>query len=274
MNDNAKQHEYWNGPTGVRWARRQEAVDHTLQSINGALMSFAAPGRGMRALDIGCGGGTTTLLLAQAVAPGTVTGVDISAPMLAAARARAAGPNIGFLDADASVHAFAPEFDLVFSRFGVMFFADPAAAFANIRTALKPGGRLAFVCWRAVEENAWAFAAFEAARDLLPLQKPPVPHAPGPFALADGGRLSSILAQGGFRDVRVKRLDTIMHMGVTAEDAANEALNIGPLAHAAADLDESSREKIRARARQVLEKFATPAGITPPASCWLVGAGR
>ncbi len=273
-NDNAKQIEYWNGPTGVRWAGRQDIVDRTLKSIGDALMSFAAPVSGMHVLDVGCGAGTTTLQLAAAVAPGTATGVDISAPMLAVARSRAnaAGSHIEFIEADASAHRFVAEFDLVFSRFGVMFFADPFAAFTHIRTALKPGGKLAFVCWRPFRENAWAFAPYAAALDLLPPQEPPVPHAPGPFGLADGERLKSILAQSGYRNVRVARFDTVMNMGATVEEAANEALNIGPLAHASRDLGEALREKIRERAGEALAKFETPAGITPPASCWLVGA--
>ena len=111
----------------------------------------------MRVLDIGCGAGTTTLQLAQIVAPGRMTGVDISAPLLAVARTRAEA-SADFVEADASMHSFAPEFDLVFSRFGVMFFADPVAAFTHIKTALRRGGKLAFVCWRAFDENDWAFA--------------------------------------------------------------------------------------------------------------------
>ena len=268
---NAAQLEYWNGPTGQRWAARQKITDRSLQSISAALMSFAAPRNGMRVLDIGCGAGTTTSQLAQTVAPGRVTGVDISAPMLAVARARAEA-SVDFIEADASTHSFVPEFDLVFSRFGVMFFADPVAAFSHIKTALRRGGKLAFVCWRAFEENDWAFAPYSAARDLLSPQDPPVPYAPGPFAFADGERLKSILEQSGFQRVRLERLDTVMHMGATVEEAGEEALNLGPLARAASDLDEPTRDKIRARAAAAFEKFKTPAGITPPASCWLVGA--
>lgn len=274
MSDNAKQREYWNGPVGENWAARQHLVDRNLESISSALMAFAAPRTGMRVLDIGCGAGTTTLALAKAVAPGKVTGVDISAPLLAAARegGKAATSPVEFIEADASEHPFAAEFDLAFSRFGVMFFADPVAAFAHIKAALRRGGRLAFVCWRGFEENAWAFAPYSAALDLLPPQDPAVPHAPGPFGLADGERTKSILEQAGFRRVRVEPLDTVMHLGASAEDAAVEALAMGPLARAATGLDEPTREQIRARAALAYEKFKTPAGITPPASCWLVGA--
>ena len=272
MNDNAMQSEFWNGPVGELWAGRQDVVDNTLRKIGEALTEFAAPAPGMRILDIGCGAGTSTLALAAAAAPGTALGLDVSAPMIAAAKARGVPPNTAFILADAANHRFEQEFDLAYSRFGVMFFTDPAAAFANIRKALKPGGRLAFVCWRAYEENQWARDVFEAALDLLPPQEPTDPLAPGPFALADRRRLKTILARAGFQDVRVSALDTVMMLGATAQDAAYEVLQLGPLSRAARELDDEVRAQIRDRVRPVLESFKTRAGITPAAACWLVGA--
>ena len=271
MSVNAQQIEYWNGAVGQRWARLQETIDGNLAAITQALIPFAAAKPGERVLDIGCGCGTATIMLSKAVGPGgDVTGVDISAPMLAVARAR--GANANFLEADASVHLFKPTHELIFSRFGVMFFADPPAAFANIRKAQAPHGRLAFVCWRAVQDNLWASAPFAAARDLLPPQEAADPLAPRPFAFADDARLKGILSQAGFRDIRIEKLDSTMNMGATADEAAAQALNIGPLARAASELDEPAREKIRARVRDTLAKFAGPQGIAPPAACWLVGA--
>lgn len=270
---NAQQIEYWNGPTGEKWAKLQERIDRNLANITAALLPFAAPRPGERALDIGCGCGTATLMLREAVGPdGATAGIDISRPMLdvARARAQAANADVAFVEADASAYDFQPVNDLVFSRFGVMFFADPAAAFANIRKALAPGGRLTFVCWRPLPENVWAAAPFAAARDLLPPQEPVDPHAPGPFALADGERTNSILSGAGFRDLHLRKLDTTMSMGADIEEAAFTALEIGPLARAAAELDEPTREKIRARVKTALASYATPAGITPPAACWLV----
>ncbi len=275
MSDNTQQIEYWNGPAGQRWAQLQESTDRSLAAITTALMPFAAAKAGDRVLDIGCGCGTTTLALAEAVGPyGAVTGVDISAPMLgvAQARAKAAAARIAFVEVDASTAAFKPEFDLVFSRFGVMFFADPGAAFANIRASLKPGGRLAFVCWRAMPENAWASAPLAAARDLLPPQEVPDPHAPGPFAFADAKRLMGLLLKAGFTNVRGDKLDSVMNMGASLDDAVTTAFSIGPLARIASELDEPTREKIRASVRTALEKFANPEGIAPPAACWLVRA--
>jgi SAM-dependent methyltransferase len=272
---NEQQIEYWNGRAGLHWAEQQERIDWNLAEITEAVIPFAAAKPGEHVIDIGCGCGTATLLLARAVGPkGSIAGVDISAPMLAVARARAhaAQADIPFIEADASLHDFQPTFDLVFSRFGVMFFADPAAAFANIHKAVAPNGRLAFVCWRSMPENAWAFAPFAAAKHLLPPQEAPDPHAPGPFAFADGVRLTDILARAGFRDIKLEKFDGAMNMGDTAAEAANEALNIGPLARAAAELDEATRAKILGVVTTAMQKFAGPRGVAPPAACWLVSA--
>jgi SAM-dependent methyltransferase len=272
MSGNQDQIDYWNGPAGQRWAEAQESMDRNLSSIHTALVAFAKVKPGEKVLDIGCGCGTTTLAFADAAgSTGAVTGLDISAPMLGVARARAGSKPVKYIEADASVHSFRPEFDAVTSRFGVMFFADPASAFENIRKALKPGGRLAFVCWRAMPDNVWAFAPFMAARDLLPVQPPPDPNAPGPFAFADPVRLKSILENAGFRNVRIDKLDTVMHMARTAPEAAQFSLSIGPLARAAAELDEAAKAKIVERVAAAMKKFETAAGVAPPAACWLVG---
>jgi len=273
MSGNQDQIDYWNGPAGQRWAEAQESLDRTLASIGKAFLAFAAVKPGERVLDIGCGCGTTTLAFADAAGPnGRVTGLDISAPMLGLARTRAAGRPIEFVQADASVHPFRAEYDVATSRFGVMFFADPVAAFANIRKALKPGGRLAFLCWRATPDNVWAVVPFAAARDLLPAQPPPDPNAPGPFAFADPVRLRSILESAGFKAVRIEKLDSVMNMAPNAREAAQFALGIGPLARAAAELDEVTKTKIVARVSEALKKYETPSGVALPAACWLVGA--
>ncbi len=268
---NAEQVEYWNGAVGERWAAFQAVLDAALKDISDKVLAFAEAKPGERVLDIGCGCGTTTFALAKAVGPsGGVTGVDISRPMLAAARARGAGVN--FREADASTHLFHPTHSLVFSRFGVMFFADPVSAFANIRKALSPHGRLAFVCWRSLAENAWAAVPVAAAKPLLPPQEPMDPHAPGPFAFADPARVQDILGRAGFRNVRVEALDSAMHMGATVEAAADQALRIGPLARAATGLDDALRAQISEVVKGALAPFATAEGVAPPAACWLMGA--
>jgi len=270
---NAQQVEYWNGPAGERWARLQERIDLHMSGITEAALGFAAPQPGERILDVGCGCGTTTFRLAfRAGRNGAAAGIDISIPMLNVARARATAQNadVVFLQADAATYDFQPVFDLAFSRFGVMFFADPVHGFANIRRSLAPGGRLVFACWRALADNRWAADPMAAAAHLLPPQEPADPFAPGPFALADGDRLRSILANAGYGDVVLEPFDGAMNMGATLEEAAAEVLNIGPLARAAAELDEATRAKIHRTVESAYARYVSPAGITPPAACWFV----
>ncbi|HEY2068602.1 MAG TPA: methyltransferase domain-containing protein [Rhizomicrobium sp.] len=272
MADNAQQIEYWNGDVGARWARLQETMDASLAAISGRLFAFAAVKPGEVVLDVGCGCGTTSLELARAGAK--VDGADISVPMLTVARARAkaAALDIDFVEADASSFDFPPDYDLIFSRFGVMFFDAPQMAFANLRKALAPGGRIAFVCWRSAKENDWARVPMEAAKDLVPPQPPADPHAPGPFAFADNVRLAVILTEAGFDTVSIEKLDSTMYMGADLDAAAEQALSIGPLARAATGLDETARDGIRKVVRDALAPYETPDGITPAAACWLVSA--
>jgi len=272
---NTQQIEYWNGAMGETWVRSQQAIDASLAPITQSALPWAAPFPGERVLDIGCGCGTATLMLADAVAPnGSVVGVDISRPMLAVARraAQSAGVAAEFVEADAAVTPYKPEFNLVFSRFGVMFFDDPVAAFANIRRAIAPGGRLAFVCWRTLQENLWVSTPLAAAIDLLPPEDPGNPYDPGPFALADNARVQQILSTAGFQDIRVEPLDTVTIAGPTIEEATVRSLEIGPLARRAARLEESVREKIRERVAAAIAPFAGPDGVALPAACWLARA--
>jgi SAM-dependent methyltransferase len=169
-------------------------------------LSALAPRPGEHVLDIGCGGGETALDLARLVAPdGTVVGIDLSAAVLAfAARAAKACERVRFIQADAQVFPFEPaSFDAAFSRFGVMFFVDPAAAFINICRSLRPTGRLAFVCWRALEENPLDNLPLMAASDHLPPQPAHAPEAPGPFAFANPDRVRSILESAGFGEIDI-----------------------------------------------------------------------
>lgn len=272
---NTEQVEYWNGAVGERWARLQEKIDLHMEEITDAVLRFAAPREGERVLDIGCGCGTTTFLLAFRTGnTGAVAGIDISRPMLDVAQARAMAQNadLPFLEGDASTHDFQPVFDLVFSRFGIMFFADPVSAFANIRKAIAPGGRLVFVCWRSMTENRWASAPMEAACHLLPPQEPVDPFAPGPFAFADDARLRRILADANYSHIEIEPFDGRMNMGATLEDAAAEILNIGPLARAAKDIDEETRAKICGCVEGAYAGYTSEAGVTPPAACWFVRA--
>ncbi|HUO91625.1 MAG TPA: class I SAM-dependent methyltransferase [Rhizomicrobium sp.] len=273
--NNQDQIEYWNGRAGQNWAAQQDYTDRILGHITEAFLAFAAPKAGERVLDIGCGCGTTTFTFAQCVGrDGSVAGIDISGPMLsvAQARAQASQADIPFIEADASTYDFQPVFDLVASRFGVMFFAEPVGAFANIRKALAPNGRLAFVCWRAMQDNGWAMTPIAAARPLLPPQEPIDPNAPGPFAFADKDRLRDILEKAGFRHIHIEKFDGHMDMAATVEEAAAKTMTIGPLSRATAEVDEATRTKIRDAVMGALKSYATPEGVRAPVACWLVRA--
>jgi SAM-dependent methyltransferase len=270
---NAAQIAYWNGPGGERWVTTWPLLDRAEAAITAALLELAAPREGERVLDVGCGTGTTTLVLRERVgAGGAVTGIDVSAPMLAVARARAAGTGVLFVEADAATHAFRPEHDLLFSRFGVMFFADPRLAFANLRRAAAPGGRLVFVCWRTSDDNACATVPLDAARALVPGIELPPPHVPGPFAFIDCERVRGYLDGAGWREIAIERRDQLMYFGETTEEAADTALRIGPLARGVVDLEEDMRGRLRDRLAAALAAYATPAGVALPSSCWLVSA--
>lgn len=277
MTANEDQIRFWNEKGGEEWVTLQARMDANLSAIHDALMPWASPRVGEAILDVGCGTGTTSLALADAVGPsGKVVGMDISQPMLALAKSRAVGrANLRFELADASAFPFRSEYDLLFSRFGVMFFDDPIGAFANLHRALKPGGRIAFACWRTPPENLWASAPISAARPFLPPQEAPDPLAPGPFAFADPQRILSILSDVGFHDVETQAFDGVMDMGTDLDQAAAYTLRIGPLARAAAEVDDAAKAEITAAVKEALARFQRAGGpVAPPVACWLVRARR
>ena len=200
--DNLEQIEFWNGAPGQRWVAYQESLDRVWRPVGDAAIERAAVLPGERLIDVGCGCGATALELATKVGlSGSVVGIDVSAPMLARARERARTlgvANVEFVQADASTHAFAGSANLVFSRAGVMFFGDPVAAFANLRRALRPGGRLVFVCFREREVNSWWTVPLAAAATVVAAEQPTPAHEPGPFSLSDETRLRAVLDHSGF----------------------------------------------------------------------------
>lgn len=271
----AEQAEYWNGKSGQRWASERNAFDRNLALIHAALMPFAAAQSGEFVLDIGCGAGSTTFELARAVGPkGRVSGIDISRPLIELAQDRALteGVRAGFSVDDAAIAGFLSDHHLVFSRFGLMFFAEPEGALANIKKALRPGGRIAFVCWRNISENLWASSPFAVAKPFLPQSEPPDLTLPGPFAFSEEARLTSLMQGAGYRDLELHRLDTVMDLGDTIAEATAQATSLGPLARASVNLDDATRAKIREVVAKRLEEYATPQGVRPPAACWLVRA--
>ena len=276
---NADMVEFWNGDAGQKWVRFQEMMDVSLLPMGRRIMEAAKPKAGEQVIDVGCGCGGTTFELARHVAPGgTVVGVDISAPMLARAKARG-GPEtaITFEHGDAQVHDFSKAaYDLVFSRFGVMFFSDPVAAFRNLRSALKPGGRIAFVCWPPARENAWVKIPTGIVKAHVELPAPPAPDQPGEFAFADRARVEHILSAAGFSDIEIERND--MPITIAPDGGLDEAveffLEMGPTGRAIAEAQGSIdlRSRIAEDLRVGLRPFVTEAGVVMDASVWLVTA--
>lgn len=262
--------EYWDGEAGEVWASVSVRTDPLLEPFGFAAMDRLGLAPGERVLDVGCGAGATTRALAARVGPtGRVLGVDVSRPLLAKAR------SLGGADyhhADAGADPVPGPFDALFSRFGVMFFADPVVAFGNLRGAMRPGGRLGFVCWGPAAENAWARDAVEAALPFLREPPPaPPPDAPGPFAFGDPGRVRRILEGSGWTGVSIDPLGIPYRLGSTPEDAADLSLVLGPLARLVREhgLDPAP---IRTALVNRLRTYEGPEGVLAPASCWVVSA--
>ncbi len=277
--DNAAQIAYWNERAGLTWTEYQERLDALFEPITALALEAAAPEAGEHVIDIGCGCGATVLALAHRVGPiGAVTGFDVSAPMSARARERikAAGlTNAEVVLSDAATHSFTPgAADLLFSRFGVMFFADPVAAFANLRQAMRPGGRLRFVVWRALTENPWFMVPLEVARALLPPQPPTDPNAPGPFALANPERTLAVLQNSGWRDGMLTRHDVPMRFAPSGhlEEATDFATRVGPLARMLMEETPDVRMKVWEAVREALKAYDGPAGISLSGSIWVISA--
>jgi SAM-dependent methyltransferase len=273
---NRAQLAYWNGPLGHMWAEAQEKRDRDHAPMTEALLQLAAASPGEHVLDIGCGTGTTTLRLAQQVGPdGSVTGIDLSEPMLAVAerRARELGSHARFIEGDVTDQPFEPKhFDLAVSQFGVMFFADPARSLANVFAATKEGGRIAFVCWRASTENPWSAVPEGAAKPLLPPMEPVPPDAPGRYSFANPDRVKSILLRAGFHAPDIRKFDARLYLGGTPEDAASSSIDAGPLARTLADVDEDTRKRVREAVTTRLAREMEPGGVYLNAGCWLVAA--
>jgi SAM-dependent methyltransferase len=272
--DNTDQVAHWNGPGGLRWVTHQATLDRALEPFGHIALDGARPRPGERIVDVGCGCGWTTLALAEAVGTGgKVFGIDVSEPMVARARERARAFTTATLAiADASTYAFAREFDLVFSRFGVMFFHDPTAAFTNLRGALRSGGRLAFVCWGPAAENPWWRIPVAAAGTVVPLPAPPGPDDPGPFAFANCGRVQRILEGAGFSDVAFTRAAPDYLFGSDLEAASTSAVETGPASRLLLDADDATRARARAAIQAALEPYSTARGVMLPTSTWVVRA--
>jgi SAM-dependent methyltransferase len=274
---NAEQRRNWNELSGPAWVAEAEQIGAQIRPFGLPALARIEAAAGHRVLDVGCGGGETTLALAELVgSTGSVLGVDVSRPLLdhALGAAKSAGmTHVSFTLADAQT-AELPEasFDRLFSRFGVMFFQDPLAAFTNLRKALKHDARMAFVCWRSMEVNPWMRVPLVAASAHVELPRPE-PHAPGPMAFADEARTRGILEGAGFREVAFEVVDAPMNVGggLASLDATVAFMTrIGPAAgvlrQAAPEARAAAIESIRA----ALSPYLGPTGVVMPASVWLV----
>lgn len=274
---NADQIAYWNGEGGQRWANRQAVQDIVLQPVADVLIDRARVAKGERILDVGCGSGATTFAFARATgAAGYVMGIDISAPMLARAReVKPANAPIDFELADATIHPFAPDsFDLLTSRFGVMFFADPALSFANMRKAMRRSGRLAFACWREPRENPFFMTPLQAVYRHVPKMPPVGPEDPGPFSFASEERVKRILTAAGFSEVAMEpcnlALDVAVERGLDA--AVQGTMQIGPAARALADQPQDIIAAAAQSIREALEPHLKGESVPLDAAIWIVTA--
>lgn len=276
---NADQIAYWNGPGGRHWTDRQQLQDIVLAPVSEVLIARAAVKTGETVIDVGCGCGSTSFDLVKRVgAGGRVTGIDISEPMLNRARELTpGGAPVEFVLADATVYPFAPaSTDLLFSRFGVMFFAQPSVSFANMRKALRPGGRLAFACWRTPRDNPWMMLGLQEAYKHVPKLPEVKPEDPGPFAFASEERVHKILGEAGFSNIAMERVDLALDIatGRGLEAAIESVLAIGPTSRA---LEGQPLDKIAAATQSIrtmltahLKGNSVPLG----GSIWIVTAAN
>jgi SAM-dependent methyltransferase len=274
---NTDQIAYWNGPNGQRWTDRQAEQDVLLAPVSKALIDRTAAKAGDRILDVGCGCGSTSIALAGQVAPsGFVLGIDISGPMLARARELAPkGAPVDFALADATVYPFDPAgFDLLVSRFGVMFFAEPAVSFANLRRALRASGRVAFACWREPRENPWMMAPLQAIYQHVPKLPPQGPEDPGPFAFASEERVNRILGKAGYKAIGMEpvALSFDIAVGRGLDAAVQAALQIGPGSRALDGHPAETRAAAAKSVKEMLTPYVRGQSVPLAGSIWIVTA--
>ncbi|MFD5816749.1 class I SAM-dependent methyltransferase [Streptomyces sp. NPDC127038] len=264
----------WNGPAGNAWVESQDLVDALFAPLERLVVDAVPAGWGGRVLDVGCGTGGTTVALARRLGPGgRCVGVDVSEPMVVAARARAEreGVRASFVRADASDPVFEPgSFDAVVSRFGVMFFADPVRAFAQLRRAAKEGAVLRFVVWRGIEENPFMTTAERAAAPLLPDLPERVPDVPGQFGLADAGRVRRLLGAGGWAGVEVRPVDAVCVM--PEAELVPYFSRFGPVGIALRGTDPATRARVIETVRPAFSPFVRGSEVRFTAACWQIEA--
>jgi SAM-dependent methyltransferase len=274
---NVEQAAAWDGPQGDVWVEREDTLNASLAPHTEALLAAADVRGADRVLDVGCGTGATTRACARRATDGHVMGVDLSGAMLQRARERAASErvrNVAFEQGDAQVHRFPPErFDLVLSRFGVMFFDDPVAAFANLRRATVAGGRFVAVVWQSVERNPWI--ALPRAALALGGEAPPIPtDRPGPMGLAHADRTRALLTAAGWSDVELDDVAAPYEFGPDVESAVAHVRNIGMVRSLLDGLDAACAERGIDALRALMAEHATDDGVRLGSRAWVIHAAR
>ena len=269
-----EQTKLWNGLAGHAWVEAQELLDPMFTPLEDLLVEAVSAGSGRRVLDVGCGTGSTTLAVARRLgAQGRCIGIDISAPMITAARARAEreGTSAGFICADAQTHAFEPaSFDMIISRFGVMFFGDSARAFANLRHASENGAALRFIAWRSPSENPFMTTAERAAAPLLPNLPARRPDAPGQFAFADQRRVHHILEESGWAEIDIRPIDVACTL--PEKELVHYLTRLGPLGLILHEADDRTRTQVIETARAAFDPYVHGAEVRFTAACWMAAA--
>lgn len=271
-----EQAKLWNGSAGCAWVEAQEMLDRTLLPLEELLVAEVRASGATRVLDVGCGAGSTTLAAARVLgADGRSVGIDISEPMIAAARGRAEQERSSatFICADAQTHAFeSTRFDLIMSRFGVMFFDDSVQAFANLRNALSDGGQLRSLVWRSPAENPFMTTAERAAAALLPNLAPRWPDAPGQFGFADAQRVRKILEQSGWDDIDIRPID--VSCSLPEQELGRYGTRFGPVGVALREADPQTRAQVAAAVRAAFDPYVQGNEARFTACCWMMCARR
>jgi SAM-dependent methyltransferase len=270
----SEQGALWKGAGGRAWVASQDLVDQLFQPVEDVLIAAIRSETSSHVLDIGCGTGSTTVAAARRLgAKSTCTGIDISEPMVTAARGRAerADAPVIFVVADAQTYPFEPaSFDTFISRFGVMFFDDVVASFANLRRAAKPGATLRFVVWRSAGENPFMIAAERAAAPMLPNLPARRPNQPGQFALADGDRVRAILEESGWSEIDIQPIDVPCAMPEHA--LVRFFTHLGPVGRVLQQADDELRAQVIAAVRPAFDPYVHGAEVRFTAACWMLGA--
>ena len=279
--NNAAMDDFWNGDGGHTWMSFEDRLEASLSPLGNSAIAAAKIQTDDQVLDVGCGCDGTSISMAQQVGTGgAVHGVDISRPLLqrATANARTANVhNVAFTAADAQVYTFeANRYDVVFSRFGVMFFDDPIAAFTNLWRALKPGGRLTFICWQSAQDNEWVRRPLSVVAQHIPLPSPSEPGEPGPFSLSDKDRVHAILSAAGFTGTTTANLRQPFVLGDDPQRALEFLLRLSPSGGAVrqANPDEPTRTSIARDMLALFEKFAADRGVIMDSASMIVTAQK